>query len=416
MNDYRGDLPSASAIEQISLCPGSHESQKAQPRLDDDESAKLGEVIHDRVAAKFEGCVVGFDDLPSTATRCYEMAAEEFNNFFGIDHDETDGEGFIKIVERRLQVIGRSGDIIATGRPDVVWIRSGRALVLDFKTGWVGATEAPSNLQLRCLALAVASWYDVHKVRVGIISPNTEEPMTTADYTTDDLSDSIVELEAILERRKTGVRIPGAKQCRWCRAKHVCPEALAVVKQVADAVPKDTDPKATLVQHTPEGMAALLDQVNVAKWVCESVIEFGKLMIGEGRTIPGYYLKPGKKRKVIESPLDAFRKLNTCDACQGRRDVVGYCAACNDTGAINRMTEEEFLKCVKVSVPQLTKVYGKRHGLPDRMAKTDVATKLGDVLLTKQDAPSLTGSPTGATGSTPTSTSSTSSGSNEEDS
>jgi hypothetical protein len=416
MNDYRGDLPSASAIEQISLCPGSHESQKGQLRLDDDEAAKLGELIHDRVAAKFEGCDVGFDDLPSTASRCYEMATGEFYSFFGLNHDATDGMGFIKIVERRLQVIGRGGDIIATGRPDVVWIHNGRALVLDFKTGWVGAMEAPSNLQLRCLALAVASWWDVQVIRVGIISPNTEEPMTTAEYTMDDLTDSIFERHDILDRMKTGVRIPGAKQCRWCRAKHVCPEALGVVKQVADAIPQGTDPKATLVQHTPEAMATLLDQVNVAKWVCASVIEFGKLMIGGGATIPGYYLKPGKKRKVIESPLDAFRKLNTCDVCQGRRDVAGYCAACNDTGAINRMTEEEFLTCVKVSVPQLTKVYGKRHSLPQRMAKVDVALKLGDALQTKQDEPSLTSSPTAATGSTPTSTSNISNGSDEEDS
>jgi CRISPR/Cas system-associated exonuclease Cas4 (RecB family) len=117
------------------------------------------------------------------------------------------------------------------GTPDLVyhWPEQNTALVTDLKSGFANIEGADQNLQLRAYAVLVAWNYDpIETVFAAILSPRKppRERITLANYSRPDLDRAATQIETIIkatEQPDAPLRA-GEEQCRYCRAKVICPE------------------------------------------------------------------------------------------------------------------------------------------------------------------------------------------------
>ena len=397
MNDERNGLPSASYIDQIYRCPGSWNAQKGLPRLDDEEDANAGDAMHAAIADRFTNpnADTVLDLTPAQVTtveECIARAEELSLEHLGIawrDAQEI-------IVERRLWAYDETGPI-SSAKPDLVLIHNRKALIVDFKTGWVGAEDADVNLQLRTQAICVEGFFDIESATVAIVSPNAPTKVTVATYTKADIEASLEELRGILSKIPNGQRVAGP-QCRWCRAKHACPEALATREAIANAVGvtlnADTSNKAVgrdvdarLATLTGDQLSVLLEQAKVAEWVVDQVKACAKARLAANpNSVPGWQLKPGVSKRSVKNAGEAFAALNRCDSCSGSQSD---CPQCKGLGIVSRVSSEAFLGCVSVKISELDAVYKSATGMKLADAKADLERRLGSSMERKTEAPRL---------------------------
>jgi len=83
----------------------------------------------------------------------------------------------------------------------------------------------------------------------------------------------------------TAPKIAGAKQCKYCRAKAICPSI------------KDAAVKAAQIdfEKTTKPMHELLDKAELCKVWAESVQDAAKQFLGNGGEIQGWSLQAGRK-------------------------------------------------------------------------------------------------------------------------
>ena len=325
MSDERGDLPSASNAARYAACPGSHRACIGLPD-ESSEDSRRGDRIHAwlekrRSTRQEDGSVNIFDldgeDL-DLAHRC-EVAA---NNLIAehVPHAEK------TLVETRFWDFYRTW----SGKADLVVIDGTKALVIDYKTGRGDVEDATGNLQLRALAVFVASipgtWID--DVVVAIVQPLAGPP-SVARYTIEDLEKAEEEIEAIMAKANaTGQpRNPGP-WCQYCRASGTdrCPESVANMAAVA------LHPGFYATNYSTA--ASLLDACDAAEVAIDNIRKHAKAALQAGGTIPGWTLKPGTVRETITDP----------ELVAGR-----FSALSNDTEAARKA----FLRAVTVSKGKL---------------------------------------------------------------
>lgn len=127
---------------------------------------------------------------------------------------------------------------IISGTPDLVLLYETAPLIIDRKFGYNVVDRADLNLQLRSYAVIVWESYKVQKsekVFVSIIQPRLwfGERVTIAEYLPEDIEASKAEISRILDKSNhdRARLIPGEEQCRYCKAKLICPafrEAMTV--------------------------------------------------------------------------------------------------------------------------------------------------------------------------------------------
>lgn len=374
MTDERQGLPSASYIAQIAACPGSWEAQQGLTDIVEDDTTQSGVEIHDWLKDKaISQPVQTLTPIrQSTADECWRMLQIDRAVYFG-----PDVTGEIQ-TEKRLWMLNEDSDPILSAKLDFLEVCGNRALVVDYKTGWEGADPAHVNLQLRTQALCVEQWFPVDHVRVIIIAPNCTPSVTISDYTKSELRASQSQIEAIVASAKNGKRVPGLA-CRWCRAKHVCPEALSMPSAlpVALNVPPQTDIasrpngdalRSRLQVMTGDQLGKMLEAAKVAEWVIDQVKVHAKQRIADGETIPGWSLKDGRKRRTVLNAHEALKRIN---------------------GPAATLTLEQFLDCVTVKISELDAVFKSATGLKSVDAKAELERRLGDVIEKKTDQPSL---------------------------
>jgi len=375
MTDERNNLPSASYIAQIAACPGSWEAQQGLADIVEDDTTQSGVEIHDWLKDKALGQPVQTITpiRQSTADECWRMLNAERRSYFGDDYYTSEVQ-----TEKRLWMLSEENDPILSAKLDFLEVCGDRALVVDYKTGWEGAEPAHENLQLRTQALCVEQWFLVERVRVIIIAPNCTPSVTISDYTKADLRASQSQIQAIVASAKNGKRVPG-EQCRWCRAKHVCPEALAIPSALPLAlnVPPDTDIasrsngdalRSRLQVMTGDQLGKMLEAAKVAEWVIDQVKAHAKQRLADGEKIDGWTLKPGRNRRTVTSAAEALKRIN---------------------GPAATLTLEQFLACVSVKISELDAVFKTATSLKSTDAKAELERRLGDVIERKTDQPSL---------------------------
>ena len=297
--DERDNLPSASALEAIELCPGRWQMMKKHPKREDTKDSTYGTNVHKWIEATLTG------EQPPTLKTAEEEDAEmllgKINEIIGDEWNISD-------IERRFWL--KSGETpIFSAKPDIVAIhKTGEEfLILDIKSLWGDHTESASNPQLRGQAVCVATTIGIRKGRVAIVDRFGKPEL--CHYEPADLMKADLLLRKTLKEadKPDAPRIAGEKQCAYCPALKACPEAQAVV------------PKMAVTQiHSAEivsnaDLAVLLDRCGLAEKVIGEIKAEAKRRLDADPDAFGgaWILKPGTVKHPITDISTLFTRLNS---------------------------------------------------------------------------------------------------------
>ena len=246
-----------------------------------------------------------------------------------------------------------------SGMADYILMRGSTALIIDYKTGYGEVTPSERNFQLLALAVLLKGKFPkIRKIHAAIIQ--TQMPVEVATFTSKKLREGKEIILSILELALTpsAKRFAGEKQCKWCKFKTSCPEAMGSVMTLTHV----------LELSDPTRFSELLDCVGVAKKLIPEIEKKARETLDKDpHSIPGYKIAEGRKRRKITDSQEAFNRL--------REDKL--------------ISQEDFLKAVKVSVPQIEKGVCATTGKKKSEAYQAVADSLEDLIETTVDQPRL---------------------------
>lgn len=354
IEDERRGVPSASGLERVALCPGSWALEQQCPPDEDSPYAAEGSMLHAVLAGE-----ISDDGLTSDqqwiVSECQDTEARIVAN---LDMESASVER-----EQRLWY----PDPAFSGKPDAIYIQGTKLLAVDYKTGRGAVPSAESNWQMRALAVLTAHHYGVTDVYVALIQPRGKEPLTICHYNERNLERAARSITNVIRKAMSAEapRVPGDKQCRYCRAKMFCPEirgeALSIVP--VEAI---TTAVVELPTLTAEQLAVLLPKCELAEQVIKGVKAQAKQLLENGGEIDGYALQEGATRREIPDAQKAYAKLD---------DIV---------------TPEEYAGVCTVGLGKLEKLYGEKAGLKGGALRAALAGRLGDAMIEKPPAaPSL---------------------------
>jgi hypothetical protein len=297
MNDERKGCPSASAMGQYKLCPGSWQHLKANPRRQEPDAMRdEGTLIHAVLAGEKPEGVAG--ELSQRAQQAVEMCREieaQILRDLGFD-------GPPVMVERRLWIYA---PIPWSGKPDKIYVRGGDALIVDYKTGPEGAEEADVNMQMRGLALLADTEISnngelLDSITVALIQPWCSPQKSIAVYDREAIQAAHYECQGIIAKvcKPDAPRIPSPEACKWCNPA-ACPEANALMPSGGLSV-------ATM---SPEQLGQLLDRRKIIEDILDEAKARAKKLIQAGIEVPGWTLAKGKKENPITDADTVFARM-----------------------------------------------------------------------------------------------------------
>lgn len=295
--DERDGRPSASIMERLSLCPGSLALSRG---ICDEGSpeATRGNRIHALVAGeKVENPTA---EEKSVAAQCEELAQNVIESTFGVPIQDCDEVW----IERRLW----SNDKRFSGKPDLVVMSGGNALIVDYKTGGGEVAGASINNQLRALAVLVQqnTVRDIRSITVAIIQPLASRRISVCKYNKAAVRMATNEVAVIITSadRSGAPRYAGARQCKYCPARTRCPEASESLKVMAKTI--DT---ITAEQLTSAQMAEALNRCEQAESVIDAIREEAKLRLSHGEELQGWALRPQKGRETVKDATEVYSRF-----------------------------------------------------------------------------------------------------------
>ena len=369
-SDVRGIYPSASSMERLMLCPGSHNASIGIEEVRSKE-ATSGTRIHAVIAGEVNRLDVSKDE-EAIATQCELMAAEIIETVFPIsDKQELDLAGqYLHCVspsvskEKRLWAYKNGTETpLYSGKADLVVTGENTALIIDFKTGRGITEDVTKNIQLRTLAVLVKEARSkTSSIKVAIVQPMVSSYPLIAAYSEEDLIAAKKQIEEIVEKSKAddAPRIPGETQCKYCPARSRCPEASKVVASVAGI-------KGALEELSAEHLAQNLDMCEAAESIIDSIRSEAKRRIETGQEVRGWIMKPGAIKQVINAPEVLYYRFY---------EMGG--------------TNEQFMTAVTVTKGKFQDAVKEATGCKGAELKDKVESLLAGCTENKQNNPSLT--------------------------
>lgn len=258
-------LTSASNIHRRFLCPGSAFMEEDLPD-EDSKQAQEGAMLHDYAAHPEKDrsrLSPAHQDLLDLADELTQRVIRHLGNEDPIAVD----------VEKTLY-----GDGIS-GTPDLVYYYEDCWLVIDRKFGYRVVTSADLNLQLRVYAVLTA---DPAKKEgfVAIVQPRAsyDQRITIASYTREDIKAAREQIKAILyvSAKQGSPLIAGEQQCRYCKAKIICPEFRKMMMLPPAIIPDGELSKTAREAHIQQRLAECTDeQLEQVMMACR-LAEFAK--------------------------------------------------------------------------------------------------------------------------------------------
>ncbi|MDE2104215.1 MAG: DUF2800 domain-containing protein [Patescibacteria group bacterium] len=209
------------------------------------------------------------------------------------------------INERRLWI--DAGDLKHSGKPDRIVINGDTALMVDWKTGRNEAMVSPRNFQLRDLAVLVAANFGVRRVHVALIQPWVTMQPEVCTYELEDLlsAQRLLEQRIRASNNPNSPRLPGDRQCQYCRAKAQCPEFLAGSLPVKPEAAAPEPVKAGIENLSNDRLGAFLAIVRLAEETATAEV---RRRVEAGEAVNGWILKPGRETEKITDAQTVFNR------------------------------------------------------------------------------------------------------------
>jgi len=334
-----------SALERLSLCPGSAHMEAAvrETVSDDSTEATLGSLMHAAVAECIERGVkqgVPFSDLFSSdmqlrypldawswtcVERCVDFAVALVSKY-EITPDNI-------LVEHKLD--GADLGLPNGGTADLILVKPFEfVLIVDWKGGFIVQDDADSHDQLMAYAIMAGRTFNVKSVHVYLYQPRAEESAraTAALFNAAALKSNeawVRQVAADAQDPDADLR-PSFNACKFCKALGVCPAAKEMVMRASEALANG------FVPETPEAWGDLAMMAKLAGRFSDKAESLVKERLKAGEPVAGWEIGPGSVEKVIED----------ASACYSRMVQLG------DTYAAG------FWKAIKISRPELDKQCG----------------------------------------------------------
>lgn len=295
MSDERLGLPSGSSAARYVLCPGSFLLEQQMPEGESSVAADSGNRIHNHLAGEVAQLD---DDEAALAALCSEQERALMVSTFGLSARPK------ALREHRLWSFSDRMDKVWSAKPDVVYLVGNHALVIDYKTGRSDVEGAAGNLQLRSLAALMLESFGVTSATVAVIQPMSGQP-TVSHYDTGDLHRAAIEMRELMLRVQVEgqPRHPTASGCRYCKAKTICPEALALaLSPPVDGAPTDITPAAMAAGLTGARLGTFLDQAIIAEQIIGACRVEARRRLDEGELVAGWTYSAGGSRENIIRP------------------------------------------------------------------------------------------------------------------
>lgn len=213
-------------------------------------------------------------------------------------------EGGQLLVEKRVGIGHLTGEEGAGGTSDVIIIKGTEIIVIDLKYGMGVRVDANENPQLMLYALGALSEYDIlgdfdtvtmviHQPRLNHVSEYSVEVSKLHTFADD------VRHAADKVRSEDAPLVPGEKQCKFCKAKAVCPALRADMAEVvggasslsefADLVPQEVSSE-TSDNYLPIAMS----KVEMVEQWCKAIRAETERRLLAGQPVTGYKLVAGR--------------------------------------------------------------------------------------------------------------------------
>lgn len=255
------------------------------------------------------------------------------------------------------------------GTSDVIVVGDGVLRAIDYKHGAGVRVDAANNPQTRLYGLGALHAFDaiedIHTVETHIVQPRMDH-ISVEVLSVEDLRawGETVKVAAAAVEQPDAPLVPGEKQCRFCRAKAVCPgraRANLAVAQREFATPGAPPVASPAALSIPE-LATLLPHLDELVAWAKDVQEYCAQQALAGRAVPGYKLVEGRSARTWADEaavIAALRKLKYPKADYIVEKLIGITDA------------EKLLGGKKAAAPILDPLTIKPPGKPTLVPEAD---------------------------------------------
>ena len=286
---------SASRMDRVMSCPGSYRLESKMPYEPAGEAAAIGTAIHELSEKILRGEAVNPKDYPDDHM---DMANEyaTFINTLVINPRK-------RMIEINVDAGLKTLHQALGGTADAVLVDGDHLHVVDLKTGRV-LVDAENNKQLLTYALGVMRMLNAPAsitCTMHIFQPRAGHSQWTVSG-----ADLIAHGHDLLAAANLALTDdaptnPSTSNCKYCKAKPICP---SMRQKVQDNARKDFELDTSV---TPE----MVELAHLAADWSDAIITAAKKQITSGSTIQGWTLRPGRKTKFWKSDALAYEALKS---------------------------------------------------------------------------------------------------------
>lgn len=317
IDQERQGWTSASNALADSLCPGRHMAQAGLPDVET-KYATSGSRVHLALA---DPTAVEVTQNFTPAERdiyeaCREVEKAKVLEFFPDSGQESGPDRRMKVFrEHRYWCTFQGPDgrtYKHSGKLDVLYRQSLRALIVEYKTLPGDVPDSPRNLQLRDqMELAWGNLVTVEEIGVVVVQPLvTRDPQICVYRPADRLVAQRQMFERIVASNQPDApRIAGDVQCNYCKAKLQC---AAYQKFASQMAPPALLPvlEVPIASWTPQQRSQVMNALKAFEKFSDEIKEHIKTGLGsDPEFCPGWTLKPGAMRESISDPQKCFERF-----------------------------------------------------------------------------------------------------------
>ena len=298
---------SASRMDRVMSCPGSYRLESLMPYEPAGPAAAKGTAIHELSEKMLRGEEIDNPDIdPEFITMAREYA-DFVNGYFANPRK--------KLIEVNVDEGLKAIHYALGGTADAILVEGDTLACIDLKTGRV-AVSAEDNMQLKTYALgAMLKLNAPESINVDLVIFQPGTGVSVHKTTGAELKKHGHDLLAAANLALTddAPTNPSTSNCKYCKAKPICPSMRQKVqdnarKEFADLVKQaDKDDTIAVPHVTPED----IELAQLAAMWSEAVLESAKRQITQGWQIIGWTLRPGRKTKFWKSDALAYEALKS---------------------------------------------------------------------------------------------------------